>query len=102
MDHKAFHEAVGEIAKGRYFSTEVQASTHPGSKTTVDWKAYIDGRGWTRDYGTAEEVLAELTGWRIAQTTVEDLGEAPTATPSDTEPPPPPAPIEPDNFATDF
>lgn len=78
MNHAEFHAAVAVIAGGRYFSTNVEASTHSG-RTEVEWRAYIDGRSWTRDHGTPEQVLAELREeW--SDSGVEGIGESPAAT----------------------
>ncbi|HVJ13868.1 MAG TPA: hypothetical protein VM686_00445 [Polyangiaceae bacterium] len=90
MDHKAFHEAVAVIAAGRYFSTKVDASTgsteYGPAITTVSWQAYINGQSWTREYGTPEEVIAELQDVRLHQTTLDDIGEAPEGIAPEQEP----------------
>ena len=93
-------------AAGRYYSAKVEASTsattYGPATTTVNWQAYIDGQGWTREYGTPEEALAELADVRLHETKVEDIGAVPVATSGDTEPPAAPAPSASESFAADF
>jgi hypothetical protein len=84
MTFAEFHAAVAEYARGRHFSAKVEASTSSSDygkpTTTVDWQAYVSGIGWTREYGTPEEALAELIETRLRQTRLEDVGDVPAAT----------------------
>lgn len=83
MNHAEFHQAVVALAGGRYCSTRVEASTNNG-RVHVAWSAYVSttdgGHGWTNDYPTPEEALAELRGEPERETRLEDIGESPVPT----------------------
>jgi hypothetical protein len=82
MNHAEFHQAVVALAEGRYCSTKVQATTNSKGQVTVAWSAYDGGHGWTNDYPTPEEALAELRGETKPEpeTRLEDIGESPVPT----------------------
>jgi hypothetical protein len=86
MDHAQFHEELAKIANGRYFSTQVKASTHTTGATEVVWQGYIDGLGWSNDHANPDGVIAELSG-EYAKTTIKDLGRVPDATQPKASPP---------------
>ena len=98
MNHAEFHAAVAKLASGRYFSTEVKATSVTPGQVEVTWAAYIDGKNWTSKRSTPEEALAELTGDYV-RSTLDDIGEVPTV--GDTEPPPAPT-TETDNFPAEY
>ena len=60
-----FKNAVKARAGGKYHAVHVEVSDHPGDEMVIEWSAYIapehrSGRGWTKSYKTAQEVLNEL------------------------------------------
>jgi hypothetical protein len=83
MNHAEFHQAVVALAEGRYCSTQVQATTNSEGQVTVAWSAYVSttdgGHGWTNDYPTPEEALAELRGESKPEPEMrlEDIGASP-------------------------
>ena len=84
MNHLEFHQAVAVIAAGKYFKTECGATNFGAdlkNKTRIDWRAYTETHGWTREYGTPAEVIGELVKGREAETKLEDIGTSPTAAP---------------------
>jgi hypothetical protein len=90
VNHAQFHQAVAAIANGRYFTTQVVATTFSPGKIRIRWQAYIDGKDWTQLHITPQGALDELVGV-LPETKLEDIGTSPKASPAAFEPVAPPA-----------
>ena len=58
-----FHAAVRAIAGKRYCTSVVEVVTpdnSSGDKTSVTWKAYISGPGWSEAHADPDAALADL------------------------------------------
>jgi hypothetical protein len=81
MSLKSFHLAVREIANGRYFSTQIEATEYSCSHRDparlaleITYRAYVDGLSWTEQHADPEAALDELRAMRP-----KDLPAAPAA-----------------------
>lgn len=68
MTFAEFHAAVGRIAAGRYYSTEVKATTHEArAEVSLTWGGYISEHpaGWVI-LDAPDAVLAVLASPQVA------------------------------------
>jgi hypothetical protein len=60
MSHKDFHTAIGAIAAGRYFSTQIDCSTQCDGDFRLEYACYIEKLGWSRTCATGEEAVERM------------------------------------------
>jgi len=87
MNYSEFHAVVREIAKGRYFTTGVEANEQAarwGARLTLRFKAYIEGEGWVEG-STCESVLEEIA---TPTRTVDTIDPLPAPLPPEVSPSP--------------
>lgn len=78
MTFAEFHDAIVEIAGGRYCSAQVRMTFDPDKSALLYCSAYMSDVGWTDEYRSPEEAIeaaVKLTRTRRCADTIAQLGE---------------------------
>lgn len=76
MNLRDFKNAVKEIANGKYHTVQVEVAEFSTGMLEVRCRAYIDGRGYTRECADPETALMELRGATLDMIPEGEIEEA--------------------------